>query len=701
MTQDLPRPSYDTSPDSASGRSPSEKANSEWNKAQDILNDLNPSQQEKLAKLIGLGLDQVDNTRDADKPVSSAVSYLLEGKASAEFEATPGVLLDLITAVKEIRTLRSFGVVGDGVADDTAKVQAAFTYMRNGGYVIDTIGLKCRITNEIIAHPTQAYRFCGAGRGRTVFLIDFSGFDKVGIKLTHPTNPLQRGDTCNLSHFSIWYGSNVVQAPCALEYRSCSAFFLSDVSLDQWSSYMHRGTSMRLTGVWNSVIRSVSIWAGGCFRSAKLIPTGTGFYTNTSEAKIFSTTPVFSSSDVGKAIQIFDGVNGEQFIIYSAAGDGLSATVDHVPTYALSSTNTRGAFDGVKVTGSNAGSSVIQINGKGAVTSADIGRVVYLALGGGVNRHFRAKIIEVGAPSGEFQTITFDKPLVTAISEQYLILSPIVEIYTEDNNETTNDIVLDDLAMEGGAGVQLLMADGYNIRTTQCKAHALNPGYYAGEYGTTHHATIAAAVFFNANASFVCEAEGQHHNKFGQIWVHNLTGAFHLREKTGYFVPGQQFLSSTAAHRTAMIDVGHVKNDAYNPPFLPLISNSGCGIHHYGAFKDTVGWARKLDWLLFQLGLNGAKNLPLHCRRGRLHILNTTALNRACIVDFFFDDTNSAAHQVTNNELIDVSNVPLTGSTGASGKITVSVSPSGILYVENRLSSYEECLVKVEMGPYG
>ena len=653
------------------------------------------------------GLEQ--SLAEISSTVGEAKSELtaeLLAKAPAEFETAPGVLRDLVTAVKEIRTLRSFDVVGDGIADDTVKVQEAFTYMRNGGHVIDTIGLKCRITDEIIAHPTQAYRFCGAGRGRTVFLIDFSGFDKVGLKLTHPTNPLQRGDTCNLSHFSIWYGNSVVQAPCALEYRSCSAFFLSDVSIDQWSSYMHRGTSMRLTGVWNSVIRSVSIWAGGCFRSAKLIPTGTGFYTNTSEAKIFSTTPVFSSSDVGKAIQIFDGVNGEQFIIYSAAGDGLSATVDHVPTYALSSTNTRGAFDGVKVTGSNAGSNVIQINGGGAVTSADIGRVVYLALGGGVNRHFRAKITEVGAPTGEYQTIAFDKPLTTTVSEQYLIFSPVFELYTEANNERINDIVFDDVAMEAGAGVQLVIADGVNIRTTQFKLHALNPGYWAGELGTTHHCTLAAAAFFNANAHFVVEAEGTHVNKFGQIWINNMYGSFHLAEKAGYLTAGQKVVSLRGHHRWAQVHLGHIKNDAYCPPYLPLVDRdgTGCGVYHYGSFKDTIGRPRKLDVMLFQLGMDMAKSLNLNCSRGRLHIWNATALNRACIIDFFFDGTNSGTYQVTNNSLIGVNNVALTGTTGGAAsenKIVVSVDPAGNLHIQNRLSSYEECHVKVEMGLFG
>lgn len=631
----------------------------------------------------------------------SQVAQDLLAKAPAQFEATPGVLRDLITAVKEIRTLRSFGVVGDGVVDDTVAMQRCFTYLRQGGVVRDTIGLRPRITSDILGHPDKAYAFFGAGRSRTVILIDFNGYDRAGLNLTHPTNPFQRGQPCILSGFSFDWAPGVTKAPCGLEYRSCSALFFYDAQFDQYSPYLGRGTSFRLTGVYNSVIRSISAWGGGCFRSAKLIPEGTRFSASTSAATVTATNPVFAADTVGLALQIFDGVYGEQFIVQSVAADGLSASVDHNPTFSFSASNTKGCFDGVKVTGSSVGSNVIQINGSGALTANDIGRVVYIDKAKANGQHLRTKITAVAAASGANQLVTLEHALGAAVSEQYLIISPVVEIYTDEDNATTNDIVIDDLAMEAGAGVLLLMADGYNIRTTQCKSHGLNPEYYAGEYGTVHHATLASAVFFNSSASFICEAEGQHHNKFGQIWVHNLTGAFHLREKTGYFVPGQRFLSSTAAHRTAMIDMGHVKNDAYNPPFLPLIRNVGCGINHYGAFKDTVGWARKLDFLLFQLGMNGAKSLPLHSRRGRLQITTTTDLNRACIVDFFFDGGGSGVHQVTSNPLIEVRNVALTGTTGPTGKITISVTPDGLLYIENQLSSYEECHVRVEMGMNG
>lgn len=92
----------------------------------------------------GIGLGNVDNTSDANKPVSTATQTALDAKVALEILAASGgaglvgigqTTLAVISSV----TPQQFGAVGNGTADDGAALAAALTYLGTLSYPGGTV----------------------------------------------------------------------------------------------------------------------------------------------------------------------------------------------------------------------------------------------------------------------------------------------------------------------------------------------------------------------------------------------------------------------------------------------------------------------------------------------------------------------------------------------------------------------------------
>lgn len=78
--------------------------------------------------------------------------------------------------VRQFRTFKDFGAVGDGVADDTAAIQAAMN--SNAAVYDDSDGATYRLTASVSIPNSAFTRFIGSGNKpiqRSAFFVDFSG----------------------------------------------------------------------------------------------------------------------------------------------------------------------------------------------------------------------------------------------------------------------------------------------------------------------------------------------------------------------------------------------------------------------------------------------------------------------------------------------------------------------------------------------
>src|SRR5215216_1683129 len=105
-----------------------------------------------------VGLQNIDNTADADKPVSAPQQVALDQKVSlgGNIGGTPSV--PLLKHVRKVISIADVGAIGDGIADDASAVQAAIDMASNAGGVVyvpegtflvgQTIRLKANVTVE-------------------------------------------------------------------------------------------------------------------------------------------------------------------------------------------------------------------------------------------------------------------------------------------------------------------------------------------------------------------------------------------------------------------------------------------------------------------------------------------------------------------------------------------------------------------------
>ena len=114
-----------------------------------------------------VGLENVDNTSDSDKPVSTAVQQALAGKAnSADLApvATTGDYGDLLNAPASLLyDVKKYGAVGDGVVDDTNAIQSAIDAAQGGGIVFIPVGMYI-VNPSVSLHLTTGVVLSGAGR---------------------------------------------------------------------------------------------------------------------------------------------------------------------------------------------------------------------------------------------------------------------------------------------------------------------------------------------------------------------------------------------------------------------------------------------------------------------------------------------------------------------------------------------------------
>ncbi|TNC14934.1 hypothetical protein FF100_04990 [Methylobacterium terricola] len=505
-------------------------------------------------------------------------------------ETSPSVVRDLLATVREMRSPRSFGAVGDGVADDTAAIQAFFDWLAAGNVGRDYRGGRYRLTAPIRGYAWNCYKFTGAGIGVTVFICDFNGYDKAVLNLSHPTNPAEntRPKAHTLSDFSIEMSGKVTQPPCNIEERYATDLFAARIYVSHWTPFLGRGTAVRISNAYNCVINEFKVWGAGCSRLSRVVTPTTRFTIAAGTQTLTASEACFTSADVNRGIQLFDGSRLEYFVIYGVT-NSTTATVNRNAYQSFSSST--GCFEGVKCN-IGAGSNTLYITGQ--FQTSDVGRAVYIPGAGattfrGNRPPLRAIITSI---SSDRRSATLNRTAGNSVDNRYLVISPAFELYGESatGDYGSNDIIIDRLHAEGNAGVPVLAGYGNNIYFDRLKTHGNNLEYIGGTFGAVEHVSLCNLCLFNGEVTIGDGSliEGAIVNGSGQIWAHAAITVT-IGSTIGIGWAGTPFIYLNDTGANATVKWGNREIGTPYSPDLPLQVNDGAGgfIQHVGTFTDS------------------------------------------------------------------------------------------------------------------
>ena len=188
-----------------------------------------------------VGLGKVDNTSDADKPISTATQEALDTQQNSLLSSSGSTLVGYLPAgtgaavrnvqakLREFVSVKDFGAVGDGVADDTSAVAAAMA----AGVPLDWGWHTYRVTGQISHTLTAPLSWRSAGAKivcdsaamiQRVLSITSAGFDVsiVGKLTIDANNKSFTGFFCNnTGAYADFTAEHLTVLNC---YRASTAF---------------------------------------------------------------------------------------------------------------------------------------------------------------------------------------------------------------------------------------------------------------------------------------------------------------------------------------------------------------------------------------------------------------------------------------------------------------------------------------------
>lgn len=388
----------------------------------------------------------------------------------------------------------AWGCKVDGVTDDTAKVKAAIAwaiaqdrpfglYFKAGEWVIsDTLDFTG------VAHE---YELLGHREKTKIFP---TAFGPVKSIFKFP-----KGYNATMTGFELGNGTAQKNDPIGIELRECGRTALRDITAGGLGN-----TVIFCTRPFNADWHSMDLFFNGWQPLHRDITTGSSGVTVTKRAdrtnQIYAhvgdtstyATDTFQAGDVGREILVYHDPDQNEATLYRIAAvySGVHIEVDR--TIEKSFTNARFSFSAITGTFQTTGGVLLTRNV--GLTSADIGRMVYLDRAGPDGRTLVTKITNVYG-SGNFDVAD---PPATEVTGR-VFFTPTVYIGSHDITGTgPNDIYMDRLLIEGFKGPGLLVDGGLHIKIGELKTHGRTWGEYSN-FGMTQEAVIWNA----AHKSFI------------------------------------------------------------------------------------------------------------------------------------------------------------------------------------------------------
>lgn len=458
-----------------------------------------------------------------DKTASSAVALL-----STAARALSARFRDRLTPL-------DWGAVGDGVADDTAALQAAYSaIVAAGGGCLHLSDRTYRITAGISLYTSVPMKILGPGK----VVVDFTGASLIAFRATNPTTPTTRANVITIEQVSVTTSAAVQSSgngPVLFEHLNCSGLRINKCDFNHYAG----NQAFRLSAMWNTVFHDVYIWGAGCQRVRKTIPTNTTFSIASGTTTLAASAAIFDASDVGKLISC-----GMQVFTIASVTDSQHA----VTTATAVRTTTAGAatFEGVR--GSIASGSQTLTLEQAVLTAADVGRSIWVMDAQQVTypaSMLRPLCTTITAVAVDGLTVTLAAAATASATNTSIILSPAIEVL-----DGTSDAHFYSLQCEQFFGTGLAFAGANSVILHGTKLHSNNGGL-------NNQSSMFSAVF----VGFAGEIDGHFDGTLtspARVLVSSIASKITIRDWSGIVMDDQKLLSVTSSWSGSLITVGSI-----------------------------------------------------------------------------------------------------------------------------------------------
>lgn len=623
---------------------------------------------------------------------SSLVGYLPAG--------TGAVATTVQAKLREIVSVKDFGAVGNGVANDTVAIQAAINagIASNKPFILNFPVGEFLVSDELsFTTATQSFAIVGAGREKTIIRGTAFGAAKKLLKGADVSNPIY----IELCDFSI-RGVNDTRAkahPIAIYFPNASRVMLSGVSSAAWGN-----TVIQLGPGFNSDLNNLELFTSGWQPLYKEVASNVTVSTTSGSAAITASAAIFDVADVGQTIyvrQITSGAgNPSNSAVAATISAYTSATQVTLDRNCFATGSDRSiSFDSVK--GSiNSGAATLTFNAA-CLTSDDVGRIISIqGAGTGTGGMLTTKIASVTSTT----VCELAASAGTTVSGAYVWFSPSIYVGAEISAAGAtpiNDLTLSDVHIEQYRGPAVLFDGGTAIHLTRFKAH----GRAWSE--TNNFADSRQAIILNNNSRVTVS---QYQIEFGCFGLASgpvlATGAVSVSLDQGTIAAtahGGYIFEYVTASEQSLLNVGAITCNVVDWTKMAGFANltGATATRNFvssGAAPTSIGYAEQRSIAVppmvagqfrsmtpVSVADDTAISVPSFRPQGFV-LLSTDATNVNGIFWYRVDGTPNL-QQVFSGADLNNTTGSLNGTTGTDTKMTISAASDGKIYVENRLGA--------------